>query len=34
VSDPRFMVVDGVTHRGFALSVGATGATLVAVLKT
>ncbi|HKC73105.1 MAG TPA: hypothetical protein VKF37_02760 [Chloroflexota bacterium] len=30
---PRFMVVDGVTHRGFALSVGPTGATRVAVLR-
>jgi DNA-binding beta-propeller fold protein YncE len=30
---PPFMVVDGLTHRGFALSVGATGATLVAVLR-
>jgi hypothetical protein len=30
---PRFMVVDGVSHRGFALSVGPTGATLVAVLR-
>jgi DNA-binding beta-propeller fold protein YncE len=30
---PQFMIVDGVTHHGFALSVGPTGATLVAVLR-